>query len=187
MKTKLIEAIEDENYEEAKQLIDENDVEYLNEQEDKYGFTALHYAIEKGNDELVQKLIDQNADVNITSKGTAPLHWAAAKGQVTALQTLIESNADLEARENHGDFTALHRAAYARQPGTTAALLEAKADVNAIENEINDTALHSSQTLLPNESSCEVASLLLQFKANPNARNLWEEIPLDSYPMHTSF
>ena len=69
------------------------------------GASALHLAVLKDNQEIVQLLLDNGADINIKAldefKGS-PLEWAAFFGIKDMAVFLVESGADINARNAYG-------------------------------------------------------------------------------------
>jgi len=77
---------------------------------DAKGATALHYAVRRGNLDVVMQLLAKNADINTyTLDGITPLHVAADAGLLEIAAQLAEKGADVDAREKHG-LTPLHLA-----------------------------------------------------------------------------
>lgn len=106
------------------------------------GETALHIAVERGEKELVNHLLQHGADPSVKTRfyKHTPLHIAADRGDIEIARRLIAAGADKEARTN-GGWTPFH-AAVARGHFRLARLLvEEGADVNAINN-AGETALH---------------------------------------------
>lgn len=67
------------------------------------GDTALHHAARNGDLEIVEQLVSNGADVNVTSDhGHFPLYCAAGHGHVETTQYLVEHGADLQARLSDG-------------------------------------------------------------------------------------
>ena len=61
----------------------------------RYGSTALFYACDRGNVEMVKFLLERGADPNAkdTFYGATPMTWAADKGHVEVVRLLIEKGA----------------------------------------------------------------------------------------------
>ena len=96
-----------------KRLIDKGgDVNARNQD----GITPLHWAIAKGDVEIVRVLLASGADINVTdAEGITPLHWVAYKGYEVIVKVLVIAGADIKATDNNGS-TVLD---YAAQGGYT--------------------------------------------------------------------
>jgi uncharacterized protein len=111
---------------------------------DKYGITALGYAIDQQRLAVVRKLIDLGANVNhADDEGRTPLIYTArapfgkggypqstipARNEIA--KSLLEHGAEVNHAQKHGD-TALHWAVSDRNPELIRMLLAAGADLNA--------------------------------------------------------
>lgn len=96
----------------------------LNDLQDSNGYTALHFAIQCGNVELIKWMIEKGADVNIQSKqiadGVTPLLIASrlccdmtaskdkARDLEPAAKLLLESGANPRIGRAQDGFTPLH-------------------------------------------------------------------------------
>ena len=60
---------------------------------DKHGYTALHFAAQRGHLTIVQYLLTAGADVNACQCGCTALHRAAYTGNLAAVQMLVEAGA----------------------------------------------------------------------------------------------
>ena len=68
------------------------------------GAYPLHLAILKGNEEIVQILLDNGAKVDLRAANkdkATPLHWAAFFGQTDLVSLLIEAGAPVNALDAH--------------------------------------------------------------------------------------
>ena len=67
---------------------------------DKAGYTALHFAAEKGHTSACTVLLKHGADVNAPEKRQkyTPLHLAAGKGRDKVVELLLESGAEIQVR-----------------------------------------------------------------------------------------
>jgi hypothetical protein len=80
------------------------------DQRDENGATALHYASDKGQVEVIKVLVEHGADKEAKdAQGCTPLHLAADNGHVEATKLLIELCADKA--ENVNGQTPMHYAA----------------------------------------------------------------------------
>jgi ankyrin repeat protein len=90
------------------------------------GWTALFYACFNGNEDVVDVLLDANADPNICAYlaylGWSPLMKASEKGYSQIVQKLLNHNADISKKDNVGE-TALSEAR-ARKRDEVVAILE---------------------------------------------------------------
>eukprot|EP00003_Mantamonas_plastica_P029064 TRINITY_DN6836_c0_g1_i2.p2 TRINITY_DN6836_c0_g1~~TRINITY_DN6836_c0_g1_i2.p2 ORF type:complete len:194 (-),score=33.30 TRINITY_DN6836_c0_g1_i2:18-599(-) len=86
-----------------KKLIDEGvDVN----ETDRYGYTALMYAAEMGNETIVMQLLDCGADIEATDRnGRTALIFAVDSGDNHVVQCLINHGANVHARAVIGKFT----------------------------------------------------------------------------------
>jgi len=107
---------------------------YVNEQYN--GITPLHYACQKGNLPIVQKLISAGAEVNMPYRIlidekwniiTYPLHIAALYRHAHLIYALVINGALMNTGDNNG-FTPLATAAEIGDEDTVQALLDCKAD-----------------------------------------------------------
>ena len=136
-------------------------------------------AIEAGDVEEVQRLLENGADPNTqrgAGRGYTPMHYAALKGSVPIIQMLVENGGRVDARshkEQGGWVTPLRLAAAYGHVGAVRALLAAGADANARDAEgWSPLQLVVALGLLGRDSgrgpaSC-VVQALLEAGANPS-------------------
>src|SRR5688572_16743107 len=107
------------------------------------GMTALHWAAEHGNPEMVQALLKAGAKVSsVTRIGSyTPLHLASKAGNAAAVKFLLGAGSDVKATTTTSGVTALHLAAAGGNADVVTALLEKGADPNAKEPEWGQTPL----------------------------------------------
>lgn len=70
-------------------------------------FTPLHYAVERGREDIVELLIEQHADVNVKNKRKqTPLDLAAAFQFEYISKILLQNKADLNSLSNDKEVCA---------------------------------------------------------------------------------
>ena len=75
------------------------DVNYKNPSD---GLTSLHYASSSGSADVVNVLLDKNADINARDhKGTTPLMLAAKRNSLPVAKLLLERGADVNLQDKH--------------------------------------------------------------------------------------
>jgi len=84
---------------------------YVVDQMDSAGYTPIHYAARSGHLDVVQYLVEQEADVDfVTRAGKATaLHRACTTGKLPVVEYLLSRKADVTLQDSDGK-TALHRA-----------------------------------------------------------------------------
>jgi uncharacterized protein len=137
------------------------------------GTTALHWAVYRNDEEMVDRLLKAGANVNALNEyGSAPLTEAAVTGNVKVIEKLLKAGADPEAT-NADSQTALMVIARTSNVEAAKLLLKHKANVNAVEQWRGQTALMWAAA----ESQPEMVKLLIKHGANVNARsvvNKWQ-------------
>ena len=73
---------------------------------DRHGWTALHWASSKGDIDIIEKLIFNEADVNCADhlNGWTPLHLTAINHQPEAASYLIEQGGQIDSVDKYGDI-----------------------------------------------------------------------------------
>ena len=113
------------------------------------GITALHEACRNGHTEIAEVLIQNGAQVNVTSSlGRTPIHFAAYKGHVGPVRVLLEHGADIHKRGLDGR-TPLHDAALMGHTDIAFALLEhgADPDLQSFHNSFSAVDIAATQEL----------------------------------------
>ncbi|XP_018598232.2 NF-kappa-B inhibitor beta [Scleropages formosus] len=97
------------------------------------GVSALHLAVQKGNENVVQMLLDAGADVNQRdlSSGRSPLHWAVESQSPWVVRQLLRAGA------------AVDQPSYAGHSPLYCALHRPNKDVQALLREGGGTDVHS--------------------------------------------
>lgn len=107
------------------------------------GRSALHFAADEGNLELVRMLIHAGANVDVGTRIGAytPLHMASRNGHAEVMRALLAAGANLRAATTNSGVLPLHLAAASDNPEAVRVLIEAGADVNAREGSWQQTPL----------------------------------------------
>ena len=106
------------------------------------GQSPIFLATVKGQLEMIERLLQAKADVNITNNdGRAPLALGAEFGQISAMKILLDAGADINARDIRGR-TALHVAVSFNRVNTVQQLMAWKADPNLQTKTQFATPLH---------------------------------------------
>jgi ankyrin repeat protein len=106
------------------------------------GMTALHWAAERGNADIAQRLLSAGANPGVSTRigGITPLHVAAKGGHADVARLLVEARADVKALTTTG-AAPLHYAAASGSAPSIRVLLEAGADLNVREPQWGQTPL----------------------------------------------
>lgn len=118
--------------------------------------TPLMLAALKGYDEVCQKLIARDADVN--KPGWTPLHYAATSGHVSIIRLLLDQHAYIDAASPNGSTPLMMAAKY----GSAAAvklLLESGADP-MLKNNLGLSAIDFANTADRFDSAALIASFI---------------------------
>jgi hypothetical protein len=130
---------------------------------DKKGWTALTYAVAKGNVATVESLLKVGASVHHPLPGgRTHLHLAAFEGHAALIPVLLKNGAPVEAEDDDG-ITPLHLAAMRGFPDCVEHLLAGKASVNQPDAEGMSALLYAAK-----KGSGECMQLLLKAGANVN-------------------
>lgn len=110
----------------------ENDISRF----DHLGQTILHHAVQSGNIEMVQYLVENFSDINVyqvDSNGFTPLHKACMCGSFVMAKYLISRNANVNAVKHLDRQTPLHEAARYGHTDIVCLLIDSGANVNAFD------------------------------------------------------
>lgn len=95
---------------------------------DDNGETALHYAAQLGDQQMVEALLYYKAAVDPRDQfGNTPLHWAAQRGSTAVIQMLVDAKAAIDPQNKQG-VTPLMMAAKAGNAPAVRLLLKNGAD-----------------------------------------------------------
>lgn len=143
---------------------------------DDSGWTPLMIAASAGSLPLVQALLKLGCDPNKANENKQrALHYACSKNRIEIVECLLQNGAQVNAQDVYGS-TALHRAASKGYIKIVDLLLggQFKASVDQ-RDATGSTALH----LACEEERVDTAKLLLQYGADPYAKNKEEKTPVD--------
>lgn len=136
----LIVAVEESDLKRAQKLIAKGaDVN----QQNSYGYSALHVAAASGDAKVVKLLLEAGANVNARNPTGSALARAAQQGNAEIVRLLLQAGADVEAKDDSG-WTPLFSAAMTGGAETVEVLLRAGANINARANN-GWTALKEAQ------------------------------------------
>jgi len=126
--------------------------------------------------EIVRYLIGKGAKVNERlTGGVTVLNLPAYQGDLETLEVLISAGGDVNAVDDYG-YTPLKHAVMGRKPESIRMLVARGAKVNQAPTKTNpgETALH----IAIDRGFTDIVKLLLELKANPNAKSKYEGTPL---------
>ncbi|KAG7667838.1 hypothetical protein Ndes2526B_g01761 [Nannochloris sp. 'desiccata'] len=134
-------AVEEGEEEMVKFLLEEFGGEVKIDVEDFDGRTALHYALEVQEIDMVSLLLQHGADATKGCKDFAsPLHVASQQGEIESIKALLAHGAEVNTADQQG-WTPLMLATRNGKTVAVKALLQAGAEVLAV-NSAGNTALH---------------------------------------------
>ena len=107
------------------------------------GMSALHWAAERGDAEMLDALVLAGAAVDAVTRigHYTPLHVASTGGHAEVIERLVEAGADVSATTSNSGATPLHLAAAAGSGAAVTALLDHGADADAREAAWGQTPL----------------------------------------------
>ena len=141
---------------------------------DEIGNSALHIALEKKHNNLVELLLKNGLSANAKSdQGNIPLHLCT---DVTAAKSLIEYGSSINIKNIRGE-TPLHRCTHRKSISLMEYLLRSGADVDA-RNKDGETALMSLSTTYFSATPKYMLQILLSFGADINVKDAALKTPL---------
>lgn len=141
------------------------------------GVTPSHFAVATGNLAMLENLLEQGADIKAhNTKGLGLLYVAAKHGHKEMLLTLCTKGLDYQLNSNLAPdgITPLYTAVYNGHLEVTEQLLLLGADPEMTSKSHKVTPLH----VAANKGNVEMCNLLLNYKANINARMTNGSTPL---------
>lgn len=138
------------------------------------GSTALHWAVQRNNPELVDVLIAAGANVKAATRyNITPLSLACTNGNAVIIEHLLQAGADANSTSEEGQ-TALMTASLTGNVEALKVLLAHKAQVNAAEPYKGQTALMWAAS----EGRAPAEELLIEFGADVKAKSKGGFTPL---------
>lgn len=137
------------------------------------GQTALSYAIENGNREMVRILLGAGADINAKGRaGQTALMFLNGKADLDLVRDLLRAGADVNVRDQRGE-TPLLSAATSSSFAVIRELVSYGAGMDAKNNEGTTVLMRAAEN-----SDSQIAKLLLRFGVDINARDENQETAL---------
>jgi ankyrin repeat protein len=129
-------------------------------------FSALHLASAAGNAPIVRLLLEQNANVNITTTSgfTTPLHSASERALPNIVQILLDAKANVTERQP------LHYALESDDRDASLECVKLLIDARAAVNEINEATNLSPLALACQKGHLAAVQLLVSAGATPYPR-----------------
>jgi len=142
------------------------------------GRTALQYAAVKGHVNVTKRLIEAQANPNVSCRyGFTPLHLASQLGNTEVIRELFEAEANPNTKDHVGE-TPLHSAAQAGHTEAAYQLLHGGADLSVV-NWDGRSALHTAVQY----QKAAVVELLIQSGADTTLRDRDGITPMQVEPV----
>eukprot|EP00300_Choanocystis_sp_HF-7_P003510 c12683_g1_i2.p1 GENE.c12683_g1_i2~~c12683_g1_i2.p1 ORF type:complete len:641 (-),score=119.96 c12683_g1_i2:593-2515(-) len=142
-------------------------VNTLKDRKDAANNTPLHFAAQRGKENVLGALLNIGAPTNVhNANGDTPLHSATLSGNVQTICGLVSANASVDAPNTVTGQTPLHYASLVVDAPVASLLLEAGANPNVKDNDGRSPLWMS----LAN-NNCEVAQALVDRGGDLNATN----------------
>ncbi|TKS89498.1 Ankyrin-3 [Collichthys lucidus] len=141
--------------------------------ESKNDITPLHVASKRGNSNMVRLLLERGAKIDARTKdGLTPLHCGARSGHEQVVEMLLDRGAPILSKTKNG-LSPLHMATQGDHLNCVQLLLHHDVPVDDVTNDYL-TALHVAAHC----GHYKVAKVIVDKKANPNAKALERELIL---------
>ncbi|XP_075241022.1 transient receptor potential cation channel subfamily A member 1 homolog isoform X2 [Convolutriloba macropyga] len=145
---------------------------------DSLGKNLLHMVAETESVPLAKKLLEKSDVKDLLSErdqvGNTPLHVAARNGTAEMLRVFYDKGGDITMK-NEDEQTVLHLAADYGRTTAVKLICELDDDLVGVEDENSNTALHLAAT----EGYEKVVTVLIQYQADVESRNIQQWTPLD--------
>lgn len=150
----------------AKRLIEQDT--NINDSDNQLGITALHCAVHRGHEKMVELLLEHKINLNATSKeGNTALHTAAEQGHRRIIKLLLHRRINSRTANQQG-LTALQLAVgTVHDEATVPLLIKSRFDMDVQNTLTGSTALHLAVEL----KRPRIVSFLLEKGANTNILN----------------
>jgi ankyrin repeat protein len=130
------------------------------------GMTALMYACQEGNAEVIDLLLTHHATINLqNNQGMTALMYACQTANSDIVQSLLAQHADFNLQDKRG-LTALMHACQTKNTDIIALLLTHNIDIDTQDNQGLTALIHACQT-----KHTDTVMLLLKHHANPNIKD----------------
>lgn len=181
--TSLIRAVKDANISLISSLLNPNRPEVDVSATDDRGCTALHYAVESGNLEVIRLLLSHNADAGWENYSQETLLLLAViKNDRKTVKNLLDQGATTNLTYKEDDWSLLHLAVRNATPGTTKFLLKRAPSLKDEGDLKGKTPLHHCAEHCAEGSgipkALQQATILLDGDADVNAKDKSERPPL---------
>jgi len=126
------------------------------------GWTDLHMAAERGNEERLASAIleDPESIASVTVDGVSVLHCAAVRGQERVVAQLLAHRPELVAAETTQGIFALHFAAHEGHAGVVAQLLASRPDlIDAVAGGWTALHVYCAGDILRSQHNCSYSGL----------------------------
>ncbi|WP_371219595.1 ankyrin repeat domain-containing protein [Orientia tsutsugamushi] len=179
----LYNAVQNNDFTELERLIASPDLDKNQPLHDN-GYTILHLFVRTGNIQIIQKLLDEGANINQQDNyGCSALHTAVRLGEIDVIQKLLDEGANIDL-QNHSGQSPLHYACFAGRINVIQKLLDEGANID-LQNNYGYTALYIAINFINDK---KVIHYLLDSGADPT--NLPGELFTNgilSYAVHANY
>lgn len=157
----------------AKRLLEQG--ANINDRDNQLGMTPLHCAVNRGNEEMIEFLLEHSVDLNAVCKqGNTALHMAAEQGHRKIIRTLLPRRINSRTSNQHG-ATALQLAVgTAYDEAVVPLLIKNRFDMDVQNTLTGNTALHLAVEL----KRPRIISFLVEKGANMSVLNRQGITPL---------